>query len=86
MCAISPEFIHVKEKERKNVHAPFPLSWLKGATLTLTLTLTAYTQAPYPRSSLGWRVVEDVVHPPYFGHNGPKTQEVANELSPRSYL
>ena len=31
-------------------------------------------------------MVKDVVHPPYFCHNGPKTQEVANELSPSSHL
>ena len=31
-------------------------------------------------------MVEDVIDPPHFGHDGPKTQEVANELCPGSYL
>ena len=30
--------------------------------------------------------MENVIDPPHFGHNGPKAQEIANELCPGTYL
>ena len=45
-----------------------------------------YSHVYYPCPSLDWRRVENVIDPPHFGHNGPKTQEIAKKLCPGSYV